>query len=210
MSGLTRVLVVRKKSLTSLTAGMMLVICGAPLSGQAPASAPAARQADEDVSRSNRSVFPASLAGRWTSAPFELTLTSDFHQSVYGAGARSVRSVTLAIQPSGEGVFTVTSSVHDRRGRVVPGTAEIEEVRFAVGDLAEEPGRQPHYTTRILRAERRFTDDPASAFAREGVKLALYVQEGKAGTMEVRFDTPEGTGSFWETIRRTTGGKPRS
>jgi hypothetical protein len=121
MSGLTRALVVRKKSLKSLTAGMMLVICGAPLSGQAPAPAPAARQADEDVSRSNRSVFPASLAGRWTSAPFELTLTSDFHQSVYGAGARSVRSVTLAIQPSGEGVFTVTSSVHDRRGRVVPG-----------------------------------------------------------------------------------------
>jgi len=28
--------------------------------------------------------------------------------------------------------------------------------------------------------------------------------------MEVRFDTPEGTGSFWETIRKTTGGKPRS
>jgi hypothetical protein len=189
---------------------MVLVICGAPLSGQtrAPAPAPAARQADEDVSRTNRSVFPASLAGRWTSTSFELPLTSDFHRSVYGAGARSVRSVTVAIQPSGEGVFTVTSSVRDRRGSVVPGTAEVEEVRFAVGDLAEEPGRQPHYATRIVHAERRFADDPASAFARDGVKLALYVQEGKAGTMEVRFDTPEGTGSFWETLRRASGGSP--
>ena len=210
MSRLTRALVVRKKISRSFTAGVVLVICGAPLSGQAPAPGAAARQSDEDVSRTNRSVFPASLAGRWTSTPFELALTSDFHKSVYGAGARSVRSVAMAIQPSGEGVFTVTSSVRDRRGQVVPGTAEVEEVRFAVGDLAEEPGRQPHYTTRIVRAERRFSDDPASAFPRDGVKLALYVQEGKPGTMEVRFDTPEGTGSFWETIRRTTGGKPRS
>ena len=104
----------------------------------------------------------------------------------------------------------MTSSVRDRRGRVVPGTAEIEEVRFAVGDLAEEPGRQPHYATRIVRAERRFADDAASAFARDGVKLALYAQEGKPDMMEVRFDTPEGTGSFWETIRRATGGKQRS
>jgi hypothetical protein len=116
----------------------------------------------------------------------------------------------MTLQSSGEGVFTVTSSVRDRAGRVVPGTQEIEEVRFAVGDLVEEPGRQPHYATRVVRAERRFADDPASAFAREGVKLALYVQAGKAGTMEVRFDTPEGTGSFWETIRRSTGAARRS
>ena len=103
MSGLSRALVVRKKRLRLFTAGMVLVICGAPLSGQtrAPAPAPAARQADEDVSRTNRSVFPASLAGRWASAPFELALTSDFHQSVYGAGAHSIRSVTMTIQPSG-------------------------------------------------------------------------------------------------------------
>ena len=111
----------------------------------------------------------------------------------------------MTIQPSGDGVFTVRSSVRDARGRVVTGTEEIEDVRFAVGDLVEEPGRQPHYTSRIVHAERRFADDPASAFARDGVKLALYVQEGKTGTLEVRFDTPEGTGSFWETVRRASG-----
>jgi hypothetical protein len=168
-------------------------------------------QSTDDVSRTNRTVFPASLAGRWQSAPFELPLTSDFHVSVYGSGARSLRTVTMTIQPSGEGVFRVASSVRDRRGRVIPGTQENQEVAFAVGDLAEEPGRQPHYASRIVRAERRFADDPSAVFPRDGVKLAIYVLD-RPGTLEVRFETPEGTGSFWETLRRggasPTGRKP--
>ena len=196
----------------TLIAFVALFALPAPVNAQAPG---AARPAGEDVSSTNRTVFPASLAGRWTSAPLELALTGEFHQSVYGAGASSVRSVTMTIQPSGEGVFTVTSRVRDRGGRVVPGTQEIEEVRFSVGDLVEQPGRQPHYSSRIIKAERRFADDPSSAFARDGVKLALYVPDGKSGTIEVRFDTPDGTGSFWETVRRTaaaarSGGEPRS
>jgi hypothetical protein len=146
--------------------------------------------------------WPASLEGRWQSAPLELALTSDFHRSVYGDGAKSVRSVTMTIKPTGEGVFQVTNSVRDRQGRVVPGTQEIQEVTFTVGDLVEEPGRPAHYTSRIVRAERRFTDDPSSAFARDGVVLGIYRTDDKPGEIEVRFDTPEGTGSFWETLRR--------
>jgi hypothetical protein len=158
----------------------------------------------------NPTVFPTSLTGQWRSAPFELALTSEFHQSVYGAGARSVRQVTMTIRPSGEGVFLVTSSVRDRRGRVVPGTQEIEDVTFTVGDRVEEPGRPAHYASRIVRAERRFADDPKSAFPRDGVKLAIYVLEGKPGSIEVRFDTPEGSGSFWETLRRPSPSRPSS
>jgi hypothetical protein len=146
--------------------------------------------------------FPAALAGHWQSAPFELSLTSDFHRSVYGSGARSTRTVTMTIQPSGDGVFRVTSSVRDRQGRVVAGTQEIQEVSFTAGALAEEPGRAPHYTTRVVKAERRFADDPSSVYARDGVTLAIYPQPDTPGAIEVRFDTPEGTGSFWETLRR--------
>jgi hypothetical protein len=142
------------------------------------------------------------LTGRWQSSSLELALTSDFHKSVYGSGARSVRSVSMSIKPSGEGVFRVTNSVRDRQGRVVAGTQEIEDVTFSLGDLVEEPGRPPHYTTHVTHAERRFTDDPKSAFAHDGVTLAIYRKDGKAGEIEVRFDTPEGTGSFWETLRQ--------
>jgi hypothetical protein len=144
----------------------------------------------------------ASLTGRWRSAPFELSLSSDLHVSVYGTGARSVRSVSMTIEPSGNGVFRVTSSVRDRRGRVVSGTEEIQEVTFILGDLVQDPGRQPHYATRVVKAERRFADEPASGFPREGVTLGIYPRDTPR-TIEVRFDTPEGAGSFWESLRRT-------
>jgi hypothetical protein len=78
-------------------------------------------------------------------------------------------------------------------------------VKFTVGDLVEETGRQPHYASRIVHSERRFVDDPSSAFPRDGVKLQIYMQD-KPGAVEVRFDTPEGTGSFWETLRRADTG----
>jgi hypothetical protein len=156
------------------------------------------------LSSTDPAALPPALAGRWQSAPLELALTSDFHRSVYGSGAKSVRSVTMTIKPSGDGVFQVTNSVRDRQGRVVAGTQEIQDVTFTVGDLVQEPGRPPHYTTRVSHAERRFTDDPKSAFARDGVTLAIYRKDDKAGEIEIRFDTPEGTGSFWETLRRAT------
>ena len=185
---------------TSLTVALVLLTL-ARLGGQV--ATPAFRgQTDDGLSTTNRTVFPASLAGRWQSAPFELSLTSDLHVSVYGSGARSVRSVSMTLEPSGDGVFRVTNAVRDRRGRLVAATQEIQEVTFSVGELVEEPGRQPHFATRVVKAERRFADEPASASPRDGVKLAIYALD-TPGAIEVRFDTPEGTGSFWETLRRT-------
>jgi hypothetical protein len=173
------------------------------LTAQEPQSTPP-RAATEDESRTNLSVFPASMAGQWKAAPFEVTLTSDYQESVYGKDARSVRQVDLTIRPSGEGTFTVVSSIRDRRGRTVPGTRQIEDVQFTVGDLQRETGHQPRYTSRIVRAERRYPDDPSYRFPLDGAKLELFVPEGKQGTLDVRFDTPEGRGSFWETLRRVT------
>jgi hypothetical protein len=197
-----RLTIVEEEIMKRFTAILVfLVLMGAPLIGQAPTRPPTAQQNEDGASRTSQSAFPASLVGRWTSAPFELALTSDFHRSVYGNGARSVRTVTMIVRPSGESVFTVTNTVRDGRGREVTGTREIEELRFTMGELVEEPGRQPRYTTRVARAERRFSDDPASAFPLDGAQLALYSTEGTP-TIEVRFDTPEGTGSFWETLRR--------
>ena len=151
---------------------------------------------------SSPSSFSPSLAGQWQSAPLELALTDDFHRSVYGDGARSVRTVTMTIQPSGDGVLRVESSVRDRRGHVVAGTQETQEITFSVGTLDEEPGRPAHYVTHVAKAERRFADDPSSAFPRDGVTVAIYPSDGKPGTLEVRFDTPEGTGSFWEMLSK--------
>jgi tetratricopeptide (TPR) repeat protein len=57
-----------------------------------------------------------------------------------------------------------------RAQRKIP-EAEIEEVRFTVGDLTREPGYQPHYTSRIGHAERRYPDDPSSTDAKAAAFL---------------------------------------
>jgi hypothetical protein len=186
-------------------AAAVVLALGGPLSAQAPAVTPPRQATDEEKSRTTETVFPAWMAGRWTASPFDVELDSELHRSVYGAGARSVRLVDLTIRPTGEGTFTVTTSVRDRSGRTVRGTREIEEVRFRVGELTREPGYQPHYTSRIEHAERRYPDDPSSTFPFEGAKLDLFVPDGKTSTLSLRFDTPEGRGSFWETLRRAPG-----
>lgn len=169
-----------------LAVAIALVALNGPLSGQTQDAAG----------------FPASFTGRWTSSPFELTLSSDLHRSVYGPDARSVRVVSMVIRPSGEGTFTVQSSVRDRRGRTVAGTRQIQQIQFVTGDLEPQPGQQAIFTTRIVRAERRYPDDAGPTYPLDGAKLKFFVPNGKAGTLEVRFDTPEGQGSFWETLRR--------
>jgi len=193
-------------------AAAVVLVLGGPLSAQAPTVTSPHQATDEEKSRTSESVFPAWMAGRWAASPFDIELNSELHRSVYGVGAHSVRLVDLTIRPSGEGTFSVTSSVRDRSGRVVRGTREIEEVRFTIGDLKQEVGYQPRYTSRVVAAERRYPDDPGSTFPLDGAKLELFGPEGKAGTLEVRFETPEGRGSFWETLRRASAaaGAPRS
>jgi len=174
---------------------------GGSISAQTPTATVPHPAADEGEVSTTGIAVPAWLAGRWTAPPLEIALSSDFHRSVYGPNARSVRRITLTMRPSGEGTFTVTNSVRDRSGRTVPGTRQIDEVTFTIGDLTREPGYQPRYVSHIVKAERRYPDDPQSTFPLDGAKLELFVPEGKNGALDVRFDTPEGRGSFWETLR---------
>jgi hypothetical protein len=160
----------------------------------------------EEVSATSTGVFPASLAGVWRSRPDELVLTSDLHRDVYGPNARSVRVVEMTIRPSGDGVLTGRRSVRNAAGRVVPGTRQLEEVRFAVGDREpSSPGGPTRYATRITHADRRYPDEGGTPpFELDGVKVFVSVPDGPAGSVEVRFEPPEGTGSFWETLRRVS------
>ena len=189
-------------------AAAILVALGTLLRAQEPTSTPG--HAVEDKPPTTAAAFPSWLAGRWAAPPTEVTLSDDFHRSVYGPDARSVRRVTMTILPTGEGTFTVISNVRDRSGKTVPGTREIDEVTFTIADVKRAPGSQPRYTSHIVKAERRYPDDPSSTFPLDGAKLELFVPEAKTGTFDVRFETPEGRGSFWETLRpavRVAAGK---
>lgn len=178
-----------------------ILVCSVSMHGQvqAPPSG-AAPHADEKKASASTEV-PASIIGTWKSAPFELELVSDLHTSVYGPGARSVRTVDLVIRQSGEGTFTVTNLVRNRRGATVPGTRSVEELTFTVGAEEEAPGPRTRHSTDVTKAERRYLDEPVSSFPLDGASLDVYPPTEAKGALEVRYDTPEGTGSFWETLR---------
>jgi len=179
-----------------------LLVCGVAVHGQVqpPPARAGSHHADEGKAAAATDV-PAAIVGNWRSAPFELELVSDLHKSVYGPNAKSVRVVDLVIRPSGEGTFKVTNLVRSRRGTVVPGTQSVEELTFTLGPRETAPGERTRILTKVARAERRYLDEPAGTFPLEGASLEVYLPSEPKGPVEVRYDTPEGTGSFWESLR---------
>jgi len=151
------------------------------------------------------STMTPTLAGTWTSSPDQMKLTTDFDKSVWGPGASSVRTVSLTIRPSGEGTLQVTRKVVDARGRTVPASTSIEEARIVIGAPQPPAATRIEHTVTVVGAERRYPDDPESRLSLDGLRVKVVTFEGDGKTIEIRFDTPEGAGSFWETLRRGAG-----
>lgn len=157
-------------------------------------------------------VMAPELAGRWRSAPDRLRLTSAFDESVWGKGASSERVVELVLDRSGEGTLTITRRVVDAKGRTVPASTSIEEVKLAVGGSKRGIATRIEHEVKVLAAERRYPDDADYRWTLDGVKVKLVTfEDGDGATMEVWFETPEPRGSFWETLRREgRGSSPRA
>lgn len=185
-----------------VVAVLTLLFCAVSVHAQVqqPPAGAGSHHADQAKVAADTAV-PASIVGRWTSAPFELELASDLHKSVYGPNARSVRVVELVIRPSGDGTLTVSNLVRNRRGTTVPGTRSVEELTFTLGPAEAAPGDRTRHSTTVGRAERRYLDEPTGTFPLEGAGVEVYLPTESKGPLEVRYDTPEGTGSFWETLR---------
>ena len=156
---------------------------------------------------SKSTTFPADLIGTWISDPYELPLSTDFDKSVWGQNAKSVRDVRFVVGKDLTGTLTVTRKVLDGKGRTVPGSVSIEEAKVTVGGLQDPPGPRPEYVTNVVSAERRYPDDKGDPWKIDGLRVRLAVLEGPERALEIRFDTPEGRGSFWERLRRQ-GRKP--
>jgi hypothetical protein len=179
----------------------VVTLCAVSVHGQAQQPTHSGSHHADDVKAPASNKIPASIVGRWRSAPFELELSSDLHRSVYGPNAKSVRVVNLVVRTSGDGTFTVTNLVRDRRGATVPGTQSVEELTFTLGPGETAPGDRTRLSTKVVRAERRYLDEPTGRFPLEGAGLEVYLPAESKAPLEVRYDTPEGTGSFWETLR---------
>ena len=105
------------------------------------------------------------LAGTWRSAPEELSLTTDFDESVWGKNAKSVRTVEMAVRANGEATLTVTRKVVDARGRTVKGSTSIEEARLVLGSARPTVADRSELAVDVTSAERRYPDDPGRPLA---------------------------------------------
>jgi hypothetical protein len=147
--------------------------------------------------------FSSALIGTWKSAPDEMKLTSEFDKSVWGPNATSVRTLELTVRASGEGTLRVTKKVVDGKGRVVPASTSIEEAQLKLGGVTPGLATRLEHQATVVKAVRLFPDDPDYKWPLDGLKVMLVTfQDGDSNSIEVRYETPEGRGSFWETLRR--------
>jgi hypothetical protein len=165
--------------------------------------APALTRAQAANAQIISAAFTPTLAGAWKSAPDEMRLTSAFDESVWGRDAKSVRTVELDLKPSGEGVLKVTRRVVDGRGRTVTASTSIEEARIVIGGARKGVSTRIEHDVKVVSAVRTYPDDPGQKWDLTGLSVQVVTfEDGDRNTLEVRFDTPEGRGSFWETLRR--------
>lgn len=143
------------------------------------------------------------LVGTWQSAPEEIRLASDFDRSVWGPDASSVRTVELIVQRSGEATLKVTKKVVDAKGNTVPASTWVEDVQLRIGEARAGTATRVEHETAIVSAVRLFPDDPEYRWEIDGLRVKVVTfEDGEGDTIEIRYDTPEGRGSFWETLRR--------
>jgi hypothetical protein len=144
----------------------------------------------------------APLAGTWRSAVEETPLSSPFDESVWGKNARSTRVVEMAVQPSGDATLTVTRKILDAREREITAATSIEHAEISIGAVQQSNDVRSNLAVTVKHAERRYPDDPEGTWALHGLRVTVSTFAGDSSRIEVRVDTPEGRGSFWETLRR--------
>jgi hypothetical protein len=182
-----------------ITAAAVLLLSAAGAIAQSSPAAPAAPVAP-------------SLTGTWRSAPDEMKLTTDFDKSVWGPNATSVRTVELVVRSTADATLRVVKKVVDGKGRTVAASTWIEEAQLQIGDATPGVADRVEHQITVKGAVRLFPDDPNYKWAMDGLKVKLVTfTERDGNSMEVRYDTPEGRGSFWETLTRARGtAAPRS
>jgi hypothetical protein len=182
--------------------GMAFALPTLTFAAELPAATPAVVATPQSAPGS--AAGTSALSGTWRSAPDETPLSSAFDESVWGKNAVAIRTVQMMVTPKGDATLTVNRKVLDGRKRTVPGSASVEQIQMALGPIEKSTSVRCDLTVAVKRAERRYPDDPGSTWPLEGLKVGVVTFTDDPGAVEIRVDTPEGRGSFWETLRRGT------
>jgi hypothetical protein len=187
---------------TLLAMGMAFALPTFTFAAESPAATPGIAATLQSAPPS--ATGTSALSGTWRSAPEETPLSSAFDESVWGKNAVAVRTVQMVVTPKGDATLTVNRKVLDGRKRTVPGSASVEQVQMVLGPIQKSTDVRCDLTVAVKQAERRYPDDPGSTWPLEGLKVGVVTFTDNPGTVEIRVDTPEGRGSFWETLHRGT------
>jgi hypothetical protein len=142
------------------------------------------------------------ITGIWRSAAEETPMSSPFDESVWGKNAKAVRTVDMTIKSNGDATLTVTRKVLDARGREIKVATSIEHADVSIGAVQHSIDVRSDFAVAVKHAERRYPDDPKGTWTLEGLRVTVSTFADDPSRIEVRVDTPEGRGSFWETLRR--------
>jgi hypothetical protein len=194
MAAATRVLAV-------MLGGVWLSSAAAAFQGAT--AAPGAQAGPADVVKS--------LAGVWRAPEYKMKRTSEVGERVFGANAFDVRTVELTLQPSGEGLLRIGTEVIDAKGR--KWAPMMTEAKLLVGGpqaTASMPGKT-ELAVKVTGAEEQYLDETKYRSPVNGLRV-MMIAAAAGKEIELRFETPNGAGSFWTTLRpsKPAAGKPVS
>jgi hypothetical protein len=145
-----------------------------------------------------------SLAGTWKAPQYRMKRASEVGVQVFGPNAFDIRNVDLTLEPSGEGVLKISTSVLDQKGKTWAPT--LIEAKVTVAPPRTSAGVRCEPVVTVASVEERYLDDTNYQTPLTGVRVILLSDPG-AKQIEIRFETPKGEGSFWSTLVRQ-GARP--
>jgi hypothetical protein len=183
-----------------------VAVCAAVCSGlnvvagaqTAPAQKPAVTPAQKTTAVCDADVAK-SLVGTWKAPQYKMRRTSDVGVQVFGPNAFDVRDVELTIQPSGEGVLKISTSVVDQKAKTWAPT--LVEAKIMVGAGKSTPAGRCEPAVTVTSAQEQFLDQTQYTAPLDGSRVVLLTGPA-ANQVDVRWETPKGEGSFWTTVRR--------
>jgi hypothetical protein len=179
---------------------MTVLLCCGLLSGVAhEGRAQTAPAAEQKVSCSADLV--KNLAGVWKASQYKMKRASEVGTLVFGPEAFDIRDVDLTLEPSGEGVLKISTSVLDQKGKTWAPTLIEAKLTVAAPQAAGPTagtGRCEPVVT-VTSVNERYLDDTKYQTPLPGSRVTIVTDQA-AKQLEVRFETPKGEGSFWSTL----------
>ncbi len=145
------------------------------------------------------------LAGLWKAKELKVPASSDLDRQVWGEDASKVRNVQLALEADGSATLRIEQSVVDSKGRPKQYSQSVVEAKLRVSEPAGDSDRVKPKVT-VVSAQERYLDDPKDVRTIDGLDVSLDLMTRESPDLNIFYETPQGNGSFGETLQRQKKG----